>query len=95
MELFCKNTIGKQLIEAIDPVSANIAEGFGRYFKKNKIKFYCYSVGSISECIDWLNKAKKRGLLKQKEFAFISQELEKLPKEIHSLIKFTKQKLKI
>ncbi|HIE36000.1 MAG TPA: four helix bundle protein [Candidatus Omnitrophica bacterium] len=48
------------------------------------MKFYCYSVGSISECIDWLNKAKKRGLLKQKEFAFISQELEKLPKEIHS-----------
>jgi four helix bundle protein len=92
---FAKNTVGKQLIEAIDSISANIAEGFGRYFKKDKIKFYCYSVGSISECMNWLNKAKERNLLKQEEFTFISQELKKLPKEINSLIKFTKQKLKI
>ncbi|MCK4639103.1 MAG: four helix bundle protein, partial [Bacteroidales bacterium] len=26
--------------EAADSISANIAEGFGRYHKKDKIKFY-------------------------------------------------------
>jgi four helix bundle protein len=34
---FAKMTVGKQLVEAADAVSANIAEGFGRYhFKENK-----------------------------------------------------------
>src|SRR5574343_525711 len=29
---FEKDTIGKQLVRAADSISANIAEGFGRYF---------------------------------------------------------------
>lgn len=36
-----------QIINAIDSISANIAEGFGRYGKKDKIKFYYYSFGSV------------------------------------------------
>jgi four helix bundle protein len=35
-----QETIGKQFIRAIDAISANIAEGFGRYSKKDKIRFY-------------------------------------------------------
>jgi len=35
---FEKDTIGKQLVRAVDSVSANLSEGFGRYhFKKRKI----------------------------------------------------------
>ncbi|MCK4663729.1 MAG: four helix bundle protein, partial [Bacteroidales bacterium] len=37
---FAKKHVGGQFVEAIDSVSANIAEGFGRYHKKDKIKFY-------------------------------------------------------
>ena len=37
---FAKRTVGVQYIKAIDSISANIAEGFGRYYKKDKIKFY-------------------------------------------------------
>ena len=37
---FEKTTIGNQFIRSIDSVGANIAEGFGRYHKKDKIKFY-------------------------------------------------------
>ena len=36
---FAKFTIGEQFVKAIDSVSANISEGFGRYSKKDKIKF--------------------------------------------------------
>jgi four helix bundle protein len=32
---FSKDTVGKQLVRAVDSISANIAEGFGRYFKKD------------------------------------------------------------
>ena len=40
-EWFAKKTLGSQYVQAMDSVSANIAEGFGRHFKKDKIKFTC------------------------------------------------------
>jgi four helix bundle protein len=55
-DYFAKDTIGKQFVNAADSISANIAEGFGRYHKKDKIKFYYYSLGSAKECTDWCNK---------------------------------------
>jgi len=43
---FSQRTVGEQFIRAVDSISANVAEGFGRYGKKDKIKFYRYSQGS-------------------------------------------------
>ncbi len=57
---FAKNTVGEQFTGAVDSISANIAEGFGRYGKKDKIKFYRYSYGSAIECLDWNEKSKVR-----------------------------------
>jgi len=94
-DYFSKKTIGEQFVRAIDSVSANIAEGFGRYNKKDKINFYRYSYGSLKESLDWNEKAKMRKLLKDKDYIYILTELKKLPKEINSLIKFTNQKLTI
>ena len=37
---FNRDTIGKQYVDALDSISANIAEGFGRYSKSDKIRFY-------------------------------------------------------
>lgn len=93
-DYFSKKTIGSQYASAVDSISANIAEGFGRYFKKDKINFYRYSYGSIRESFDWTEKAKIRDLLKENEHNHILQELQKLPKEINHLINFTNQKLK-
>jgi len=42
-DYFAKDTIGKQFVRSVDSISANIAEGFGRYSKKDKIHFYRYS----------------------------------------------------
>jgi four helix bundle protein len=89
-----KDTIGKQFIRAVDSISANLAEGFGRYSKKDKIKFYRYSYGSIYESLDWNEKAKKRKIIKTDQYNFIFDELQKLPKSIHQLINFTNSKLK-
>lgn len=94
-DYFAKDVIGKQLIRAVDSISANIAEGFGRYFKKDKINFYRYSYGSISESLDWIEKANKRGLLNNNEYQYIVNILKKLPKEINHLINFTDEKLSI
>lgn len=92
---FSKDTIGKQFVRAIDSVSANIAEGFGRYSKKDKVNFYRYSFGSIKESLDWNEKAKKRNLLTMQQYNYILLELSKLPIELHYLIKFTLEKLSI
>ncbi len=51
-DYFTKATVGKQYVSAIDSISSNIAEGFGRYSRKDKIKFYHYSFGSIKESLD-------------------------------------------
>ncbi|MBI2613958.1 MAG: four helix bundle protein [Candidatus Levybacteria bacterium] len=91
---FAKKTVGSQFVEAVDSISANIAEGFGRYGKKDKIKFYYYSFGSIKESLDWNEKSKVRKLLTSEEYAHILKELQNLPIEIHQLIKFTNEKLK-
>ena len=89
-----KKTVGVQFITAVDSVSANIAEGFGRYGKKDKIKFYYYSFGSVKESLDWNEKSKIRKLLTAEQYKYILGELQSLPKEIHQLIKFTREKLK-
>jgi four helix bundle protein len=94
-DYFAKDTFGKQFVRSVDSISANIAEGFGRYFRKDKILFYRYSYGSLSESKDWNQKAKVRKLITEEQYNFIFAELEKLPKELHQLIKFTNEKLKI
>ncbi len=88
-----QNTVGEQFISAADSVSANIAEGFGRYGKKDKIKFYRISYASAMECLDWNEKSRVRKLINEEQYNFIFNELQKLPKSINSLIKYTNEKL--
>jgi len=90
-----RKTVGDQFIRAVDSISANIAEGFGRYNKKDKIRFYRMSFGSLSESLDWNEKAKIRKLLKEEEYQYIFKELKQLQKDINNLINFTNEKLTI
>jgi four helix bundle protein len=92
-EWFAKKTVGTQFVTAIDSISANIAEGFGRFGKKDKVKFYYYSYGSVKESFDWNEKSKIRKLLTNEQYDYIFSQLQILPKEIHQLIKFTNDKL--
>ncbi len=94
-DYFAKDTVGKQFVRSVDSISANIAEGFGRYHKKDKILFYRYSYGSIQESINWTEKAKVRKLINAEQYQKIINDLNYLPKEVNSLIKFTNEKLKI
>lgn len=91
---FEKQTVGSQFVRAIDSISANIAEGFGRYNKKDKIKFYHYSFGSVKESCDWNEKSKSRNIISHEQYIHILDELQILPKEINQLIQFTNQRLK-
>ncbi|OIO19951.1 MAG: four helix bundle protein [Candidatus Magasanikbacteria bacterium CG_4_10_14_0_8_um_filter_32_14] len=91
---FEKNSLGSQFARAIDSISSNIAEGFGRYNKKDKVKFYRYSMGSLYECLDWNQKSMKRDLITKEDYNFIFENLQKIKPEIYSLINYTNLKLK-
>jgi four helix bundle protein len=94
-DYLAKDTIGKQYVRSIDSISANIAEGFGRYHKRDKIKFYRYSYGSLRETLDWTEKAFTRELISREQYKQIIGELGRLPREINYLIKLTNDNLKI
>jgi four helix bundle protein len=60
---FARDTIGKQLVRAVDSIGANVAESFGRYAYGEKLQFLFYARGSLFETKYWLNRAFKRNLL--------------------------------
>ncbi len=90
---FFRDSVGIQLGRAIDSVSANIAEGFGRKGKRDKATFYNCSYASVLESLNWNEKAKVRSLISKKENDYTFTGLQKLPKSIKALIKFTNEKL--
>jgi four helix bundle protein len=67
-DYFAKDTIGKQLIKAVDSVAANLSEGFGRYHYNETKHFGYYSRGSLFESKTWLTKSYHRKLIAEKEF---------------------------
>jgi four helix bundle protein len=91
---FAKRTIGLQFVDAAASISANLAEGFGRYHKKDKIKFYIQARGSLKECFDWNEKSKIRKLLTSEQYKKIFSDLNEPPLEINKQIKFTREKLR-
>ena len=93
--VFAQKTIGAQFVNAVDSISANIAEGFWRYTKNDKVRFYRYSQGSTGESFDWNEKARVRKLITEEQYKYILAELQKLPREINFLIKFTGEKLSV
>ncbi|MBU2632844.1 four helix bundle protein [Patescibacteria group bacterium] len=72
---FKKQTVGIQFCKAMDSISASIAEGFGRYGKRDKIKFYHYSLYSAKESLDWNEKSKNRNLISKKQYNYLLEEL--------------------
>lgn len=93
-DYFAKDTVGKQFVKATDSISANIAEGFGRYSKKDKVKFYRISLASLEESCDWLRKSSVRELIAENEKVVFLERFTDIKKEIFHLIKFTNEKLK-
>ena len=60
-DYFSKDTIGKQLVRAADSISANLAEGHGRYHFNDRLNFCYFARGSLEETKSWISKATRRG----------------------------------
>lgn len=84
---FAKDTVGKQLVRAVDSVAANLSEGFGRYFYKENKQFCYYSRGSLYETRTWLTKARERKLVTKEEFEKFLTDINTIGKKLNSYIK--------
>jgi four helix bundle protein len=62
-----RDTIGKQMIRAVDSIGANLAEGSGRGTYKDNCNFVNIARGSLYETRHWLRRAFSRGLLSQQQ----------------------------
>lgn len=93
---FERDTVGKQLVRAIDSVAANLSEGYGRYHYREAIHFSYYSRGSLYESKTWITKAHYRGLIDDDTFQVFVTKMDsigvKLNNYINSIGKSTKPK---
>jgi four helix bundle protein len=86
-DFFSKDTIGKQLVRAVDSVAANLSEGFGRYHFNEAKHFGYYSRGSLYETKTWLTKANNRKLISEKEFNSFVKDIDVIGIKLNNYIK--------
>jgi four helix bundle protein len=85
--IFEKDTIGKQIVRASDSISANISEGYGRYYFKDSKVFLFYARGSLYETKTWLKKANDRNLISTAEYIELEERYTKLAVKLNNYIR--------
>ena len=71
-------------------VTSNIAEGFSRQSKKEKLQFYFMALGSLTELQNQLLVARDVGYLLKEDFAKIAAQTVTVSKLLNGLIKSIK-----
>ncbi|OGJ52258.1 hypothetical protein A2335_02175 [Candidatus Peregrinibacteria bacterium RIFOXYB2_FULL_32_7] len=76
----------EQLRRAGTSITANIAEGFGRYHFKDKIKFYYQSRGSLLEVQNFLLLSKDLGYINTEKYNECEKKIDGIKKLTNGLI---------
>ncbi len=84
-----QRTIGYQIIRAADSISANIAEGYGRFTPADRKLFYRYARGSFEETKSWLRKAIRRKLIPHPEVDSYKTIIDELGPKLNAFIRST------
>ena len=86
-----QSAMAPQLRRAIQSVPANIAEGYGRYYFQETIRFCYISRGSLLEAYSFIKLAKQLGYLENIEFAPLASEFKNLLLSLNGFILFLKR----
>ena len=87
-DYFAKDTVGKQMVRSADSISANIAEGHGRYHYKENKNFCYFSRGSLIETKGWIKKAKTRSLISESQYDDYFSKLSTIHLKLNAYIKY-------
>lgn len=80
------------MVRASRSITANIAEGYGRYHYQDNIRFCRQSRGSLLELLDHLEVALECGYVTPEERAKVNQSGEQLLALLNGYIKFLSTK---
>jgi four helix bundle protein len=76
-----------QLNRAALSIAANIAEGNGRFTKRDRRNFFGIARGSVQECVPLLELALRQGLLQSDVHERLKADLEEIARMLSGLIK--------
>ncbi len=85
-----QHTIGYQVIRSADSISANIAEGYGRFTPADRKRFYHFSRGSFEETKTWLRKALRRKVIAPEKSDEFKMVIDELGPKLNAFIRSTK-----
>jgi four helix bundle protein len=85
-DFFAKNTVGQQLVRAVDSIGANIAEGNGRYNYNDNQRFIKIARGSLHETRHWLRLACARHLLTTAQIERIKPLIDELSPKLNAYL---------
>ncbi|MBU4444948.1 four helix bundle protein, partial [bacterium] len=92
-DYFARKTLGVQLVRAADSISANIAEGYGRFHYKENLNFCYYARGSFEEIKDWIRKAVTRNLISEEHKNQIDHFMSQFLPKLNSYINYIKKQI--
>ena len=92
-DYFARKTLGVQLVRAADSISANIAEGYGRFHYKEDLNFCYYARGSFEEVKDWIRKAEIRKLIPEEHKNQIDHFMSQFLPKLNSYINYIKKQI--
>ena len=78
--------LADQLNRAATSISANLAEGNGRYHRPDRRKFFFISRGSAFECLPLLELARRKNLLADERHQVLYGQLEEISKMLSGLL---------
>jgi four helix bundle protein len=87
-----KFRLSDQMVRASRSITANIAEGYGRYHYQDNIRFCRQSRGSLFELLDHLEVALECGYVSPEEHAILSVNGEQLLALLNGYVKFLSTK---
>ena len=85
-----KFLLAAQLLDAARSITANIAEGFGRFHYQENIQFCRQSRGSLSETMEHLITAYDDGYIDKTKLENFNRQYKNCLKEINGYIKYLK-----
>lgn len=90
---FAKDTVGKQIVRAVDSIGANISERSGRGSFQDNRRFVRMARGSLYETIHWLRRSYMRKLLSQAEVKQLRLVMEELKPKLNAFLRSVDKRL--